>query len=47
MLGERCELAGDSAERNSTGMVTFERGEGWNHIETNFHRKTVSLILIF
>ncbi|XP_066923681.1 uncharacterized protein [Clytia hemisphaerica] len=38
---ERCELVGDSAEQNSTRMTTFEQRQGWNHIETNFYRKTI------
>ena len=41
-LDEKCELLGDSAQLNATGLVNFELATGWNHLETNFHRKTVS-----
>ena len=39
---EKCELLGDAAQRNVTGAVSFEVANGWNHIETNYDRKSVS-----
>ena len=44
-LEEKCELVGDSAHLNSTGVINFTSEPGWNHIESNYDRKTVSFLL--
>ena len=43
---EKCELVGDAAQQNSTGSVSFEEADGWNHFETNYNITTVSAVQI-